>query len=503
MKAQDHFYHTTKAKPSSRYRKVLKIITDIIYCQISDQKPLINKTIYYGFLELGGVYIKFLQHLSIKNKFFEGWGEKIPRNAFEQVAPNKLNIRNYLNKELGVKARDFIEIAEMPFAAGSFAQVYRAKHLDGRDLVIKVLRPGLIKNLKQDLLIIKTFSKLVKIFNGDMMLDIGQIFGEFERSTWAETDYEKELKNALWFYNYYRNTPHVVVPRSYPEYSTKSIIIQDYVSGISLAEVINLHIKQGKETAKQYINHKLNSDFEYQLKLIGYELIHGSLFAEIIQGDPHPGNLRLLSNNRIGFLDFGIIAKTPPNKRAYYELLKAYRSFWDDNMDIKYYTTCLLRFVAEDLYFAAETISNNFDLGNGEIDLIEKVGLEAALLLDKHNKSINFEQSQDKRFMSGRIFTAIINEGNRFGIHIKTTSLNLMKSAQIYMTVLAAVDPTSNTMKDVLDAIIKVADTKLDLIGEFKANTYTTSESLNIITKWLAEVAQKDPKLFKKLTQRI
>lgn len=502
MKTQDHFYKT-KVKSTSRYRKVLKIITDIIYCQLSDQKPLINKTIYYGFLELGGVYIKFLQHLSIKNKFFEGWGERIPRNAFEHVAPNKLNIRAYLNKELGAKAQHFVKIDDKPFAAGSFAQVYRAQHLDGRDLVIKVLRPGLIKNLKQDLLIIKTFSKLVKIFNGDMMLDIGQIFGEFERSTWAETDYEKELKNALWFYNYYQNTPHVVVPKSYPEYSTNSIIVQDYVPGISLAEVINLHIKQGKESAQNYINQQLNSDFDYQLKLIGYELIHGSLFAEIIQGDPHPGNLRLLSNNRIGFLDFGIIAKTPPNKRAYYELLKAYRGFWDDKMDIKYYTTCLLRFIAEDLYFAAETISNNFNLGNGEIDLIEKIGMEAALLLDKHNKTATFQQSQDKRFMSGRIFSAIINEGNRFGIHVKTTSLNLMKSAQIYMSVLTSVDPTSNTMREVLDAIIKVADTKLDMIGEFKTNNYTTSESINIITKWLAEIAQKDPKLFKKLISKM
>ena len=84
-----------------------------------------------------------------------------------------------------------------------------------------------------------------------------------------------------------------------------------------MAQLIRLQ-EQGADP-RRYTADVTGSDLDEQLKLLGVELfVPACLTLARIQGDPHPGNIRLMTGNRVGMIDFGIAAPTPDNKAAFF-----------------------------------------------------------------------------------------------------------------------------------------------------------------------------------------
>src|SRR6185369_5753129 len=111
-------------------------------------------------------------------------------------------------------------------------------------------------------------------------------------------------------------------PRTYLELCTNNIIVQDYVDGISVAQIIRLH-EQGVDPV-QYVKEQLGSDLIAQLQNLGYESVMSVFKLRRIQGDPHPGNIRLMRHNKVGMIDFGISAKAPEDKSGLFGLFESY-----------------------------------------------------------------------------------------------------------------------------------------------------------------------------------
>ena len=102
---------------------------------------------------------------------------------------------------------------------------------------------------------------------------------------------------------------------------------------------------------------QLGSDLTQQLKTLGFEYVRGIFMLPRVQGDPHPGNVKLLSDNRIALIDFGISAKSPRERAAFYGVLRQYEQLLRGNVDIPMLLGQFLRFFVSDLYKAMKKIT--------------------------------------------------------------------------------------------------------------------------------------------------
>ena len=133
---------------------VLKL-SKIYFSDLSFKENEYKRTLFYTLKDMGGVYIKFLQAISVTRRFMDGWGGPKEFDVFNQVMQEPIDFGGY------IKNRDqFDYIEAKPFATGSFAQIYKAKLKTGEMLVLKVLRPSIVVNLKADL---KKIKRIIKI----------------------------------------------------------------------------------------------------------------------------------------------------------------------------------------------------------------------------------------------------------------------------------------------------------------------------------------------------
>lgn len=167
-----------------------------------------------------------------------------------------------------------------PLATASIAQVHRAK-LKGKDVVVKIKKPGIDQQLKDD---VNGLRMLMKMFP---FIDV-KFLDEFEKTLSKELDFKRELKNIQEFSNIYRDTD-IIVPRPYPSISNEHVIVMDYVPSdatvIRSETLINLFIDQ-------------------------------LLFENVIHGDLHSGNIGT-QGDKIVLYDFGNVIRTSKDYRRY------------------------------------------------------------------------------------------------------------------------------------------------------------------------------------------
>src|SRR5690606_6493385 len=147
-----------------------------------------------------------------------------------------------------------------------------------------------------------------------------------------------------------------IIPRTYMDLCTPNIIIQEYLPGLSVAQLIKL-AEQGIDI-HEYVQQQIGSDLDQQLITAGEELIYGIFALPRVQGDPHPGNVKLLPGNKVGMIDFGISAKSPKEKAAFYALLAEYAKVLRGEMDVPALFGQFLRFFVSDLYRALKKITS-------------------------------------------------------------------------------------------------------------------------------------------------
>jgi ubiquinone biosynthesis protein len=241
--------------------------------------------------KLGPTYVKFGQFLSIRPDLvpaeycdeFRKLQDKVPPFSFAHV---KRALENELKREY---AEVFSEFDESPVAAASVSQVHRARLHTGEEVAVKVQRPGIRAEMEEDILIMLFFAILLEKFvpslrkNQPVML-----IHEFSRWTDRELDFCQEGKNALHFSYYFKGYPGV------------KILVMEFIHGINTLEA-----------PRESIDRKATA-----------HLIAGSMLKQIFvdgffHGDPHAGNIYLLEDKAIAYLDFGIVGYLSEDLRAW------------------------------------------------------------------------------------------------------------------------------------------------------------------------------------------
>lgn len=256
--------------------------------------------------ELGPSFIKFGQVLSNRpdivpqELIFEL--EKLLESAPTFPTDDAITL---IERELNDKIDNiFDEFNPQPIASASIAQVYRARLKNGDMIVIKVQRPGIKRQIEIDLEIMLHLASLMERYVEEIRaINPVSVVKEFGVTIRKEIDFHIECSHIKRFNANFEKNSLVVVPDVYKSLSTKKILVLQYIDGISIGNI--------KALQKSGINLK-------KLAAVGTKLIFEQIFIHgFFHADPHPGNIFILSDGRICFLDFGMMGVLLPKYREY------------------------------------------------------------------------------------------------------------------------------------------------------------------------------------------
>ncbi|HEY8583554.1 MAG TPA: AarF/ABC1/UbiB kinase family protein [Capillimicrobium sp.] len=207
------------------------------------------------------------------------------------------DVRKVLEADLGAPvAERFASFDETPVAAASIGQVHRATTLDGDDVAVKVQYPGVAEAVETDLRNLNLLLPLVRRLAP--ALDARALAAELRERISEELDYELEAQSQRAVARAFRGHPFVAVPGVHTALSSRRVLVSDFVEGL------------GFEAVKQLPDPERDRFAE-----ILFRFFYGLLEREaLVAGDPHPGNVMLLADGRVCFLDFGLMRRMP---RAY------------------------------------------------------------------------------------------------------------------------------------------------------------------------------------------
>lgn len=254
--------------------------------------------------ELGPTFIKLGQIMSTRSDLLseniitelEKLHDSAPPFPFEDA-------KACIEYELGEKLEAiFIDFNEKPLGVASIGQAHLAKLKDGQQVVVKVQRPSIEKKIEEDINILKdlawfmdTHTKYGKLYEFSTMVK------EFQSILRDELDYRIEGENAELFKVNLSKDKQIIIPSVYWDYTTRCVLTSEYMDGISLSKIEELE--------------RENIDREAIAKAISKSIFEQILKDGFYHGDPHPGNIMVLSHTKIVFLDFGMVGKLKEERR--------------------------------------------------------------------------------------------------------------------------------------------------------------------------------------------
>ena len=216
--------------------------------------------------------------------------EPFPFTEVEQIVANELGVRI---------SKAFSHFESKPIAAASLGQVHRAALRDGREVVVKVQRPGIREEMSKDMDVLSDMSAFLDSHTeAGRKYEFTPLLEEFRKNLLRELDYRLEARNLVIFANNLREFDRIIVPQPVEDYTTSRVLTMDYISGKKITKLTPLA--------------KIDLD-GYQLALHLFQAyLHQILIDGFFHADPHPGNVFLTDDNRIALIDLGMVARIAP-----------------------------------------------------------------------------------------------------------------------------------------------------------------------------------------------
>jgi predicted unusual protein kinase regulating ubiquinone biosynthesis (AarF/ABC1/UbiB family) len=209
-------------------------------------------------------------------------------------------VEQAVTAELGVRlSKAFSRFDPTPLAAASLGQVHRAALRDGREVAVKVQRPGIAPRVNEDLEVLSHLTGFVdQRTEAGRRWQFGALLEEARENLTAELDYRAEARNLERLAAELRDYPRILVPLPVHDYTRERVLTMDYVRGrkvTDLGPLARLELDAGT-----LVDQLLSAYLEQVL-------VHGFFHA-----DPHPGNVFVTGQGDLALLDLGMVARVPP-----------------------------------------------------------------------------------------------------------------------------------------------------------------------------------------------
>jgi predicted unusual protein kinase regulating ubiquinone biosynthesis (AarF/ABC1/UbiB family) len=251
--------------------------------------------------KLGPTFVKLGQLLSTRV-------ELLPRAYLEALArlQDKVEpfpfdeVEKIVTSELGVRmSKAFSDFEVKPMAAASLGQVHKARLRDGRQVAVKVQRPGIRDAMLEDLDALEEIAEFLDNHTAaGKRYEFCQMLDQFRKSLLRELDYRQEASNLTTIGLNLREFEHIIVPEPISDYSTSRVLTMQYVHGKKITDLNPL------------------ARMEFDGNALAEELFRAYLQQILIDGffhaDPHPGNVFLTDDYRIALIDLGMVGKIMP-----------------------------------------------------------------------------------------------------------------------------------------------------------------------------------------------
>jgi ubiquinone biosynthesis protein len=251
--------------------------------------------------DLGPVYVKFGQILSTRR-------DLLPQDIADELALLQDQVppfpgdeaRNIIEEALGEPVSEiFASFDTNPLASASIAQVHPATLHDGREAVVKVVRPGISKQLRKDIDLLTAIAKLAeKFMQSGARIQPLKVVQEFETVVFDELDMQREAANASILRRNFKGSTDLYIPEVYWEWCHRKVMVMERVSGLPVGDVENLK--------KHGVNLK-------KLARRGVRVFYTQVFRDnLFHADLHPGNILVDASDPDDpayiAMDFGIVA---------------------------------------------------------------------------------------------------------------------------------------------------------------------------------------------------
>jgi predicted unusual protein kinase regulating ubiquinone biosynthesis (AarF/ABC1/UbiB family) len=249
-------------------------------------------------LALGPTFIKIGQTLATR-------ADLLPVEYIAELSQLQDNVppfatveaREIIEQELQAKIESvFRQFDDAPVAAASLGQVYRATLQTGQIVAVKVQRPHIEAQIDFDITVLRRLvNRLERYPNLIRGLDWEGTLKEFRATIREEMDYAQEVRNAETFRKNFADWKEVYVPRIFPIFSTHRVIVMEFIEGLKVTDIEELK--------------SVGQNPHEVVKLLARTYLKQLLEDGFFHADPHPGNLRVMSDGRLAFFDFGMVGR--------------------------------------------------------------------------------------------------------------------------------------------------------------------------------------------------
>ncbi len=394
--------------------------------------------------ELGTTFIKFAQIASNRPDILpEELIEELEKFQDHALPVPEADIRQMLLQELGKPPEEIFESIDFqPIASASIAQVHRARLPGGKEVVLKVQRPGISENIEFDIVILKNLARLVEHrFPQFAAYQPMELVKMFEKSIRKELNFTIEAASVRRFEEQFKGNQKIYIPSIFPEHTTSKVLCMEYVDGIKCTDLEGLASigMTGPELALLGINLYFEQVFDF-----GF-----------FHADPHPGNIFVLRDKRVCFIDYGMMGTVvESDRRLLADLLLAVH-----DKDVEGLKRSLLRFSWD------ETVINEKDL---EYDVVE-------FFQDYSNVGL-------EEIDSRQVLAALNSLFFDYKIRIPGNLLLLLKALVIIEGVGLMLDPKYNIIENIEPYVRRLLGKKYSAGRLTKGMFKTLSDFSNLVT---------------------